>query len=265
MPINVTCPSCLKRFTVSEKFAGKSGPCPNCQKPIKIPEKSDEVVIHAPEDSGPRDSTGRPVFKPIRRKDVKIRTPIIVGAIVSAVVVFAIAFGLGLSGAQPSTAVLALGALLVAPPLVFVGYWFLRDDELEGYHGRQLILRCGICALTFAGLWGLYAFVPRYVSGYATMEEYSGLDMVIFLPLMLIIGTVVAVAVLELEVIQGVLHYMLYFGTTFVLAWLAGAHLAEPLSGGNSGADKAPPSFTQPADSQPDESEDAKQIPNLLQ
>ncbi len=48
---------------------------------------------------------------------------------------------------------------------------------------------------------------------------------------MLILGTIVSVAALELEALTGFLHYALYFGVTFVLAWLAGTHLAAPISG----------------------------------
>ena len=80
MPIQVTCPGCLKRFTVNDKFAGKSGPCPSCRKVIKIPDKSEEVVIHAPEQSGPKDSTGKSVLKPLRRKEVKLSMPVMLAA-----------------------------------------------------------------------------------------------------------------------------------------------------------------------------------------
>jgi len=66
MPIPVTCPGCLARFTVSDKYAGKQGPCPKCKQTITVPDKSQEVVIHAPDD-GPKDSAGKPVLKPIRR------------------------------------------------------------------------------------------------------------------------------------------------------------------------------------------------------
>jgi hypothetical protein len=262
MAINVTCPSCLKRFTVSDKFAGKSGPCPNCQKTIKIPDKSDEIVIHAPADSGPKDKAGRAILKPLRRKDVKLSPPVLIGSIVSAVVVFAVAIGLGLSGQQPPTAVLVLGSILLALPLVFVGYWFLHDDELEGYSGRQLLIRCGICSLAFAATWLIYAFVPKYVHGYQAMADYGGLDLAIFLPLMVVIGTIVAVLVLELEVVQGVLQYMLYLGVTLVLAYLAGTHLAEPLGG--AGAQESgypPPAIESPASGE----QDRPNIPNMLQ
>lgn len=37
MAIEVSCPSCKTKFTVSDKFAGKQGPCPKCKAPITIP------------------------------------------------------------------------------------------------------------------------------------------------------------------------------------------------------------------------------------
>src|SRR5436190_12198702 len=74
MAIDVTCPSCFARFQVSDKFAGKSGPCPKCKKTIKVPEKKDEVVIHAPEVSGPKDSAGVAVLKPIGRTETRLST-----------------------------------------------------------------------------------------------------------------------------------------------------------------------------------------------
>ena len=69
MPIQVTCPNCLKRFQVSDKFAGKQGPCPACKKTIRVPDASEAVTIHAPEDDGPKDSKGQSVLKPITRTD----------------------------------------------------------------------------------------------------------------------------------------------------------------------------------------------------
>lgn len=37
MAIAVTCPSCKAKFSVSDKFAGKQGPCPKCKATITIP------------------------------------------------------------------------------------------------------------------------------------------------------------------------------------------------------------------------------------
>lgn len=272
MSIQVTCPGCLKRFNVSDKFAGKTGPCPSCQKPIKIPEKTDEVVIHAPEDTGPKDSSGKSILNPIRRKEVKLGLPVILGASLGAFATFAVAFGLGLSGEQPPTVLLVVASVLLAPPLVIIGYWFLRDDELEGFQGSALWGRCGVCSLAFAALWAFYAFVPGYISNYSSMAENTGLDMVVFIPLMIALGTVVSVAALELEIVQGGMLYTLYLGVTFVLAWLAGTHLASPLSGGSAPATTPPinppgvsePENPSPVTPPPPTLPDQK-VPNLLQ
>ncbi len=263
MPINVTCPSCLKRFTVSDKFAGKSGPCPSCEKTIKIPEKSEEVVIHAPASSGPTDASGRAILKPIRRKDIKISTPVLVGAGLATLAVFAIAFGLGLSGEQPHWALLAIGALVLSFPIAFVGYWFLQDEDLEAYNGQQLLVRCGICGVAFASIWAIYGFVPKYVAGMTSMAEYSALVMLIFLAVMIVIGTIASVLTLELEVLQGGLHYVFYLTLTFVLAWLSGTHLSEPLSGS---ASDDPPGVVSPTQDESGGEQNAKpDIPDMLQ
>ncbi len=272
MAIPVTCPSCLTRFNVSDKFAGKSGPCPKCQKTIKIPEKSEEVVIHAPEESGPKDSKGRSVLKPLRRKEVALSLPVVLAASLGTLVVFGIALGVGLSGTPP-TVLLATSSFLLAIPLCFVGYWFLHDDELEGYTGKQLVTRIAIGALIFAGTWAIYAFVPAYLFEYQSTAEITGLQMVVLIAIMIVVGTVASILIFELEVLQGMLHYMFYFAITFILAWLAGTPLAEPLSNGaksvappkiqSPAADNAPPS--EPAQPTP-ETEDPKQnIPKLLQ
>ncbi len=231
MPIQVTCPGCLKRFTVNDKFAGKSGPCPSCRKVIKIPDKAEEVVIHAPEQSGPKDSKGKSVLKPLRRSEVKVSMPVMLAAGLTTFIVFGLALGIRLTGEAPPTALLAIGSLLLAPPLVFLGYWFLRDDELEGYRGRELLVRCGICAAIFAGSWLLFAFVPIYLSGEKTLSEVPGSYMLFTIPIMIAIGSFTAVLALELEVIQGVLEYLLYFAITLILAMIMGTNLSSSFSG----------------------------------
>lgn len=268
MAIQVTCPGCLKRFSVSEKFAGKTGPCPSCQKTIKIPEKSEEVVIHAPEDAGPKDSKGRSVLKPIRRSEVKLSPVVIAVTAVSCIAVLAIAIGLGMSGVQPPTALLAIASFVLAVPLAFVGYWFLRDDELEAYIGKPLYGRLAICATLFAATWAIYAWVPTYVLGYSSMADIDAVALAVMVPILLVIGTVASVAVFELEIATGFMHYGLYFIVTFILAWMAGTHLAVPLTGSSAeGKDPiqqvAPEAGLAPAKPVPDS--DATKIPNLLQ
>ena len=103
MPIQVTCPKCLKRFQVSDKFAGKEGPCPNCKNVIKVPDKSEEVVIHAPDDGAPKDRSGKSVLKPITRKetDVTRNGLLITGGCILGV--FGVALGFRLTGGDAGT------------------------------------------------------------------------------------------------------------------------------------------------------------------
>lgn len=262
MAIAVTCPSCLKRFSVSDKFAGKSGPCPNCQKTIKIPDKADEVVIHAPEDAAPKDSKGRSILKPIRRTEVNLSLPVIMAAALSTIVVFGLAFGFGLSGGAPAV-LLAVASVLLAAPLVFVGYWFLHDDELDSFKGRELLVRCAICTLAFAAAWAVYAYVPAYLND---GDPITGIQIAMLIPVMIAIGTAASVLTLELEVTQGILHYAFYLGITFILAWLAGAPLTG--SGDATGVPGSPaPAVAQPTPgNQPaTPAEPPKAIPNVLQ
>src|SRR3954471_19717276 len=88
MPIPVTCPGCLKRFSVADKFAGKQGPCPNCKKTITIPKLEDQVVIHAPEHSeaGAVGAGGRHALKTYKRTDTKFK-PLMFTAVIGAVLV----------------------------------------------------------------------------------------------------------------------------------------------------------------------------------
>ena len=86
---------------------------------------------------------------------------------------------------------------------------------------------------------------------------------------MIAIGTLVSVLAMELELAQGLMHYMLYFVLTFILAWLAGAQLGGPLNNNNVSPNlprqnDAMPPATQPTAPEPDQ-EARPTIPNLLQ
>jgi hypothetical protein len=274
MPIAVTCPNCLTRFSVSEKYAGKSGPCPKCKGTIKIPDKTEEVVIHAPADKAPKDSKGRSIFKPIRREEVKLGWPIILSASMAAVITFGIAVAFRVSQTPPPSALLALAVILLAIPLVLAGYWFLRDDDLQGYTGRELWIRCAVCALAFAIGWALYRWVPAFISDYASLVEMTTLEMLVMILMMIALGTVAAVLSLELELGQAVALYMLYFILTFTLAWVSGTPMAAVLPG--TAAPNSTPAARQPGDIASPSSQDARpetvpsaqpprEIPKLLQ
>ena len=157
MPISVVCPGCKARFTVSEKFAGKKGPCPKCKVVITIPDKpTEEVTIHEPEQfaGGGKDAKGRPVLKPISRKVTKL-SPVQMAAIGGAMIAtLVIAFLL--RGIENKVPIITIGLLLVSPPLAVAGYTFLRDDELEPYRARALMVRAALCGLGYSALWGVY-------------------------------------------------------------------------------------------------------------
>jgi hypothetical protein len=232
MAIQVTCPGCLSRFTVSDKYAGKKGPCPKCKKEIIVPEKGEEVVIHAPETEGPKDSKGVAVLKPIKRAELNLsRTQI---GIAAGIAVLSIVLALvGRFAFSPAPAwYLAFGALALSFPIAWVGYRFLRDDELGGYLGNELSIRLAACAAIFSVTWGLYWFLSYYF-GYKSLAEVEGLFFAIFLAGMILVGTLGSLACLELEFSQSLMHYVLYLGVTFLLAMVCGVELAEPLSKGD--------------------------------
>lgn len=217
MPIRVTCPGCLKKFQVSEQFAGRTGPCPNCKKEIKIPDpEKDKVTIHAPEVSGPKDSRGQSVLKPIARAQSKI-TPIQIAITAATVVTYfivalAIRFSVDVEDWRSyPLSVLIFGAIALGPPVAFAGYFFLKDEERGSLRGKELWVRCIICGILFAALW----FFPM-VTAYA-FREYSTMALVIALAAMFAIGGAIAAGGLELEYLMGVVHYGLYFGVSVLM------------------------------------------------
>jgi hypothetical protein len=259
MPIQVTCPGCLSRFTVSDKYAGKKGPCPKCKKELVVPDKSQEVVIHEPEPTGPKDSKGVAVLKPLKRIDFRLSAKEI--AIASSVAIAAIA--IALAGRFMFTEMpwwfLALGTIAAAWPLVWVGYTFLHDDELGGYAGRELLSRVAICSAIFVLTWGIYWFVSYYL-GSKNLAEVDGIQFTVLIVIMFAIGTVASLATFELEVGQSILHYSLFFGVTFALAMIGGLQICEPLSNSKPkspfdipGIPNVPPTIAAPAADPPEQ------------
>jgi len=229
MPIQVTCRNCLKRFQVSDKFAGKTGACPNCKKEIKVPDKSEEVVIHAPEDGAPKDSQGVSVLKPVKRKETEVtRTGILItiGAVLAAV---GVAVGFRVTGTPDATVPLwarIAGAVLLAPPLVWAGYSFVREQELQPYVGPELRNRVLILSAIFSLLWLIYAFMPTYVLELDSPTEMSFMAFGITFAIMLVIGAFASVGTFELEFLSGLAHAGFYLIVTMVLALISGITLA---------------------------------------
>jgi len=248
MPILVVCPSCKTSFKVSDQFAGKQGPCPKCKTPIRIPKAeaaspaaapaapgkqaakpdgkpgakqpvvaAEEITIHEAETVGPKTSTGRPVIKPILRRETKVETVPVIIIAGGTLLAFAAAWLLRKPLTQ-QIGLRAIGLLLISPPLTLGGYWFLRNDELEAYRGRSLLLRAALCALVYAALWGGYLLLPADAAMAAWSWIYLG-------PPFFLIGAAVAYATLDLEVENAFFHYCFYVLVTMLLGYTAGLHM----------------------------------------
>lgn len=221
MSIRVTCPSCHTRFNVSEKFAGKEGPCPKCKGMIRIPALSEEVIIHAPADAGPKDSKGQSIIKPIRRKDT-VLSGVQIALIVCSIVAFLLValilrFVLSEDVANFPHWLLIAAPIIMAPPLAYVGYHLLRNQEMGVISSSELGVRVAIGSAIYALLW--LAFPLAY---YAFNNEYGLATYLTAIPAMLAIGGVAGMYCFDLEYMMGLVHYGMYFVVCLVGRWIAG-------------------------------------------
>jgi len=219
MSILVVCPGCRKSFKVSEKFAGKSGPCPKCKKTLQVPTKAQEVQVHAPQQfaEGGRTTTGQLVTKPVAWTEAKIQPAtmaIIAGASLATLI---LAFIGGKAGLFNNLVGSTLGLLVVSPPLVIGAYTVLRNDDLEPYRGQSLYIRVVICAAAYAMLWGVFAYLAHL--GVITGDMWVWLFVV---PPFLLMGGLLAFATLDLDFGDAMCHYGFYVVATLLLRWAAG-------------------------------------------
>jgi hypothetical protein len=220
MSIIVSCPGCLKSFKVSDKFAGKSGPCPNCKRVIQVPDKSQEVTVHAPEEfaGGGRSTSGKLVVKPEAFVPITLQ-PVATTLIVAAVLIaLLLAFVGGHAKLfQNSLVATVVGLLAVSPPLVVAAYAVLRNHELEPYRGRELYIRSTLCGLGYAFLWGIFTVLAS--RGVITGDIWIWLFVV---PPLLAVGGMFSFAAFDLPYGDAVFHCAFYIIATLVLRWAAG-------------------------------------------
>lgn len=218
MPISVVCSNCKARFTVSDKFAGKKGPCPKCKTILTVPDMpAEDVKIHVPEAfaGGGKDSKGRPVLKPIARKDTKLSAVNIVAIVGAVIVTLVIAFVL--RGVPNKPPIIVAGLLIVSPALAVAGYTFLRDDELEPYRARALLIRATLCGLGYAALWGAYWPLAEY--GIISGEPWQWFFVA---PAFIVVGAGLAFASLDLDFGSAAMHYCFYVAVTLLLRFAIG-------------------------------------------
>ncbi len=221
MSIRVTCNKCHTRFNVSEKFAGKEGPCPKCKAKIRVPMPTEEVRIEAPKTKGPTDTEGRAIVDPILRKDTVLSTVQIVLLVVGMVGFLALAFAMRYVvsdwESQLGGVVLGVGAFLMAVPLLFITYHIIRDNELEPFAGMELWKRIGICSVVFAASW-----VALPAAAYVFNGQFPEASWVLASLIMFAAGAVASMGSFEFEWLLGVVHYGLYFAVGIIARVLAG-------------------------------------------
>jgi hypothetical protein len=233
MPINVTCPGCLKRFSVADKYGGQKGPCPKCKTIITIPKKEEEVIIHSPEHSeaGAVGAGGRHALKTYKRKDTKFQPLVFTGVIGAVLVAMLVALVLRSAG-QIDQWLLACAAIVLGPPLAWAGYTFLRDPELEGYQGTGIVIRSLACGLVYALLWGVFVFLGNRFFGDQFTKGLEIWQMVVLLIPIFAGGILAAYAAFDLDPGSAFFHCAMYFAVTVVLRLLAGLSAVPGLGGG---------------------------------
>lgn len=231
MAIRVTCSGCHTRFDVNDKFAGKEGPCPKCKAVIQIPAADEQVVIHAPEHSGPTDSKGRSILKPIARRETqlsRVHLVVIAGGIALFLLVALLLRNYYGDSKEIPFALVAVGAVLIAIPISLIAYSFLRNQESPPFRGQDLWSRIGICGTVYAALWLLMPLMS-----YAFPNNDIGA--VIGVVGMIAAGGLIGMLALEFDYLFGILHYGMYLGICLIGRLIAGLKVLPGL--GESGSD----------------------------
>ncbi len=213
MAINVVCPGCLKRFQVSDRFAGRQGPCPNCNTVINIPKA--QVKIHGADEfeRGGKTATGKLILKPLERLNMDFN-PTKAGLMALGVfVVWCVAALLGYMSLSPGTLdwIGGIGVFLVAFPLSLFGYQVMRDHEsIFVMTGVDLYRQVGICALIYAVLWIVFECVAWYMRA---DEVFIWLYFAAFA----FLSMLAAHAVLDINFGNAVMHYLVFFVAILIL------------------------------------------------
>ena len=227
MPIPVICPGCKARFSVSDQFAGRTGPCPKCKAPIKIPKPAAQTVtIHEPDAPVASSAgTGRAPTAPIKRRDKPVRVSALGLAAAGALVCMGVAailprlFPPTSEGETTIPAWLLLGgAFLIALPSVMLGYAAVRNRELEPWRGWDFTKRALACAAVYALLWALRGSIPYLNPEWQLKDMY---EWFMIGPLFFAAGSLAALATLDLEWGAAAAHYSFYILISALLRWLA--------------------------------------------
>jgi hypothetical protein len=144
----------------------------------------------------------------------------VVGIAGATVLALALAFllrGTVRTSEQARLIVIIAGLAIVSAPLAVAAYTFLRDDELEPYRGRALLVRAALCGLAYALLWAAYAMLAA--NGILTGEAWQWLFVA---PVFISLGAAAAWATLDLDFGSAAMHYAFYVLVTMLLGFALG-------------------------------------------
>jgi hypothetical protein len=207
----------MKRFKVSDKFAGMEGPCPTCKTIISIPKSS--VKIHgADENNKGKNSTGtsssaNPTLKPISRldfgfdfKEAKTYFLITLG-----VFLFAFIVGLVVPRGLILNIIGVIGLCAIAFPVSLFGYQLLRDrEELFMLTGSDLYKTTGTCAVVYAAIWIVLEIFLWYMrADYIFVWVYFAA----FAMFAILLGH----AILDITFGNSVFHFLIFFFVVLLL------------------------------------------------
>ncbi|MCL2305789.1 MAG: hypothetical protein FWC43_10640 [Planctomycetaceae bacterium] len=237
MSISVVCPGCFKRFQVSEQFAGKKGPCPNCKTIIEIPKE--QVIVHAPDEivSGGKTIKKRTILTPLARLNIEYQLKDLLLVSGGSLAVFLLATLLGRFGLG-SNVLGFLGLLLIAFPLVFFGQRLLKDaDDLLFVEVSAVLRKCAICSGAYVFLWVCFELLAKYM-------EVGGVFIAIYLVPFALFSFFVAHIVFDFDFAKGLFHYLVFFIPVVLLRGLLGLHwIWEAFERTTGGSSLNPPPF----------------------
>ena len=156
----------MTQFEVSDRFAGKKGPCPKCGHIIEIPKVNvtivspDELVVDGKKVQNPDH------VRPIEQKSYSFTASAVIVnlAVLTAVLAVALVFHFVHAPFLAVPVGIAL-VLAVAYPLMKYGYMTFRDpNDLEIFLGGQLGKKSILGAAVLLALWLVYELVLLYMN-----------------------------------------------------------------------------------------------------
>ena len=217
MPLHVICPGCLKRFQVSERFAGKQGPCPNCAAIISIPKEAVSILETDGTESN-NDEEQRVISPPLTRIDMEFDPVQAKRYMLGVLGVLLLAF---LLGCIPMYAVFRsllglLGLCLVAFPMVLFGYHFLRDrEQIFAFTGEELYRRTGTVAAGYVILWFGFEYCLAAIQADLVVACF-------YFSAFAVLATLLCHPLLQMNTSDAFLHYGIFAFSVVFLRFLIG-------------------------------------------